>query len=143
MVFTAVPSVQFAAVRVDGDGNGAGRPEAWMSAEDPPDIASPVSDGKYIWAVHSGGVLTCYPIDSNRVLGSKRLRLSFRASLSIAGGRLYLLADNGTMLILEATPEAREVARCKLPDRTLASPAFAGGRIYIRGAKHLYCIGTR
>ena len=114
-----------------------------MSDEDAPDIASPVSDGKHVWTVHSGGVLTCYGVDSNHVLGSKRLNLSFRASLSLAGGRLYLLADNGTMLILEATPEAREVARCKLPDRTLASPAFAGGRIYIRGARYLYCIGTR
>jgi outer membrane protein assembly factor BamB len=36
----------------------------------------------------------------------------------------------------------KELNRCELGEPADASPAFLDGRIYIRGKKHLYCIGA-
>ena len=47
------------------------------------------------------------------------------------------------MFIFEAADEYKEVGKSVLGEACHASPAFADGRIYIRGVEHLYCIGTR
>jgi outer membrane protein assembly factor BamB len=36
-----------------------------------------------------------------------------------------------------------EVARAELGEHAWACPAFADGRIYIRGMTHLFCIGAK
>jgi outer membrane protein assembly factor BamB len=134
-------TAKLSAVRIGGVGDVTETNVAWTAEDDVPDVTSPVSDGNRVWTLSSIGVLNCYELAGGKKLGSKEVHMSFQASPSLAGGRLYLLAENGTMLILEATPEAAEVARCELGEQTAASPAFAGGRIYVRGAKHLFCIG--
>jgi outer membrane protein assembly factor BamB len=45
------------------------------------------------------------------------------------------------MFIMEVGTECKELARCELGEDCYASPAFADGRIYIRGLENLYCIG--
>jgi hypothetical protein len=57
------------------------------------------------------------------------------------GDKLYILSLKGVMHIAKAGPEYKELGKCELNEEFLASPAFADGRIYLRGAKHLYCIG--
>jgi hypothetical protein len=47
------------------------------------------------------------------------------------------------MFIIEAGAQYKELARCKLGEKAYASPAFADGRIYIRGLKNLYCIANK
>ena len=33
------------------------------------------------------------------------------------------------------------MGRTQLPDKFVASPAFAGGHIFLRGVTNLYCLG--
>ena len=49
----------------------------------------------------------------------------------------------GTVTVVKAGPKFEEVAVNKLPDRISASPALAGGRIYLRGYDALYAIGPQ
>ena len=50
----------------------------------------------------------------------------------------------GVMIRGEATKDGfKELSRSELGEATGASPAFATGRIYLRGKKHLFCIGTK
>jgi hypothetical protein len=71
------------------------------------------------------------------------LRAYFLASPSLVGEKIYLLDDKGVMSIAEFKPEYKELAKCKLDEKCHASPAFADGRIYIRGLENLYCIGEK
>jgi hypothetical protein len=57
------------------------------------------------------------------------------------GDKLYILTLKGVMHIAQAGPEYKELGKCELGEECFASPAFVDGRIYIRGAKNLYCIG--
>jgi hypothetical protein len=46
------------------------------------------------------------------------------------------------MIIIEAASEYKEVGRATLGEKSTCCPAFLDGRIYIRGEKHLFCIGN-
>ena len=46
------------------------------------------------------------------------------------------------MFIIKIGGEYVELSRCDLGEDCFASPAFADGRIYIRAAENLYCIGS-
>ena len=59
---------------------------------------------------------------------------------------MYLVSTTGTMVIVDAAAdEYSEIARCELGTGVAnvhASPAFAGGKIYIRSRTNLWCIGA-
>ena len=61
-------------------------------------------------------------------------------SACMAGNLIYLGSDDGTTIILKPGREYRELGRNKL-DTFRSSPVFEGKRMYVRTAKHLYCIG--
>ena len=57
------------------------------------------------------------------------------------GESVYLLSDKGNMFIAQVGAEYELLGKSELGEECRASPAFADGRIYIRGTKNLYCIG--
>jgi outer membrane protein assembly factor BamB len=65
------------------------------------------------------------------------------SSLALAGRHLYLASNHGETVVLEATAEAKEVARNLLPDGTGSSPVFAGPDLFLRDGARLYCLRGR
>lgn len=58
------------------------------------------------------------------------------SSLTLAGKHLFLQTNDGETLVLEATREAKVVARNKLKDGTGSTPVFSGSDLFLRdGAK--------
>ena len=47
----------------------------------------------------------------------------------------------GIMHIFKAEKVYEQVAESPIGENGMTTPAFAEGRIYIRGNEHLYCIG--
>lgn len=94
-----------------------------------------------LYFLESGGYLFCYDAQTGKPIWEHDLENGFAASPSLAGDRLYLLAEDGVMTILKNDREFQEIAKCELGDKTMATPAFADGKIHIRGENHLYCIG--
>ncbi len=57
-------------------------------------------------------------------------------------GKVYVADEKGTVHVFEARPDGFKVlARNKLGEPVSSTPAVAAGRLYIRGSKHLFCIG--
>jgi outer membrane protein assembly factor BamB len=67
---------------------------------------------------------------------------TFSASPVAAGNRIYFLSEEGLMFVLDAGDEYKEIAKNDLAEMSLASPAIAGGAIYIRTETKLYRIGS-
>lgn len=67
----------------------------------------------------------------------------YSASLCTANGLVYFLADDGVTKIIRPGPEPDVVAENRLGELVYASPALSDGQIFVRGRKHLYCIGKR
>jgi len=156
LVFAIEPYSKLVAIRPDGRGDITETHIVWSIEEGAPDICSPVSNGELIFMLTTEGFLTCYKVADGTRLWEQDLRENFWASPSLVlapaspdaglgSGRdkLYLLTEKGVMLIVQAGPEYKELARCELGEKCRASPAFADGRIYIRGLENLYCIGKK
>ena len=59
----------------------------------------------------------------------------------MATGRIFFLNTAGLCTVVSAAPRFDRIIENQLDDETLASPAMANGKIFIRGRKTLYCIG--
>ncbi len=57
-----------------------------------------------------------------------------------AAGRVYVLGQDGTAVVLKHGPAFEVLATNKLDDRFDASPALVDGEMFLRGYKKLYCI---
>jgi outer membrane protein assembly factor BamB len=142
LVFAVESNIKMVAIRPDGRGDVTKTHILWMVEDGIPDICSPVSNGELIFLLTSDGTLTCYRVEDQAKLWEQDLGTYFKASPTLAGERLYLLSEKGEMFIAEFADGYKELGRCELGEDCHASPAFASGRIYIRGLEHLYCIGT-
>ena len=64
------------------------------------------------------------------------------ASITLAGKYLFLSSNQGEMVVLEATREAKLVGRNQLPEGSGGSPVFSGRDMFLRNGDKLFCIGN-
>ncbi|MBM4000800.1 MAG: hypothetical protein FJ297_14890 [Planctomycetes bacterium] len=143
-VFAANHYAQLSAIRVDGMGDVTATHIAWTADEGLPDICSPLVTDRHVLLLDSGGTLTCYDKRSGgKPLWQEEFETEFASSPSLVGNRVYLIDRQGTTWIVEPTNEGcRRVAKSRLGEPCVTSPAFQDGRIFVRGENHLFCIGT-
>ncbi len=141
MVMAISPSSHLHALRPDGAGDVTKSHVAWTSDENLPDVTSPASNGELVFLVTSGGLLTCLDAKDGKKLWEKELEMEVQATPAVVGSRLLVLGTKGQAVLAEAGREFKEIGRAKFEDTFYASPAFAGGKMYLRGATNLFCIG--
>jgi outer membrane protein assembly factor BamB len=110
-----------------------------------PDVPSPVSDGHYLYLVDDRGRVVCLLAATGEVVWGpvRTAQGTVSASPVLAADRLYITNENGETTVLKAGPTFEKLASNQLDGSyTLSSAAIAGGRIFIRTATSLYCIGT-
>jgi outer membrane protein assembly factor BamB len=137
------PSSKLQAIRPDGEGDVTNTHLGWVAEDGIPDVTSPVSNGELVFLVDTGGVLTCYDAKSGRKQWEHDLGEECKASPSIVGDKLYLIMRPGTLVVVEAARQFKELGRSALGEPVFASPAFAQHRIFVRGTKRLICIGAK
>lgn len=130
------------AIRPDGSGNVTATHVVWQTEKDCSYVPSPIVVGPSFLVVSDTGVATCFEAATGQVIWRERLGPHYSASLVTAGGLVYFLSDKGIMTIIRPGPQLDIVARNELREETYASPAISGGRIFLRGLNHLYCIGN-
>jgi hypothetical protein len=63
------------------------------------------------------------------------------AATIVIGRELLVLTEAGELALLSAQPEGcRELARTQVCGNTWASPAYAGGKLYVRDGRQLLCL---
>ena len=140
LVYTVNTEAPLAAIRPDGADDVTATHCLWRADATLPEICSPVSNGQRVWILVDSD-LTCFDAKTGKKLYEHEFEASFVASPSLAGGKLYLLSESGIMHVVAAGEKFELLHKSPLGEKTYASPAFGKGRIYLRGAKHLYCVG--
>ena len=135
------PADKLLALRPDGAGDVTKTCVAWTNEENVPDIPSPAGGGDLVFTVTSMGMVKCFEARDGKKNWETNFDTEVKASPGIAGDRLVVLSVNGLLVLLRAGRELEEIGRSQLADKFIASPAFAGGRIFLRGATNLYCLG--
>jgi len=103
-------------------------------------VPSPIIEGDYFLIVSDSGVAHCFEAATGKLQWQERMG-EHHASLVSANGLVYFLNDNGVMHVVKPGPQYNLVAKNDLGERTFASPAISDGQLFIRGDKHLFCIG--
>jgi outer membrane protein assembly factor BamB len=114
------------------------------------DVASPlIFDGR-VYVADNKAVLSCYELRSGKELYAARIGNGTNKALAspvAVRGKLLFPLDDGVTVVVEPGPALKVVGRNRLGDGTGldfgASPAVAGGRLFLRSQSYLYCIGEK
>lgn len=121
---------------------------AWRMKGKTPYVPTPVSDGKTVFALSDGGVLTALDATSGKVKWTQQMQANFYASPIIADGKLLALSREGEMITADISDGYKELSRCSLSpgpesEWSDATPALAHGRIFLRLGGRIDCHGRK
>lgn len=131
------------ALRTGGEGDITDSHRIW-SFDRGPDVPTPVTDGERFFVVTDNGVLYALDARSGEVLaGPTRLPPgTYSASPVLAEGRLYVINEDGMATVVSVSGDGFGIlATNDMASYTLSSMAISEGRIFLRTAEALYCIG--
>ena len=131
------------AFRLDGKGDLKETNLVWEQRKGTPNIPSMIYAEPHLFAMNDAGVMSCLRADNGEPVWRERVGGNFSASPVLAEGRLYLLSEEGVMTVIEAGPQFKVLARNPIEEKAQASPAISQGRIFIRTAGSLFCIGGK
>jgi outer membrane protein assembly factor BamB len=122
---------------------GANPEIVWENDEYLPEVASPVESQGLLFIATSYGVFACYNALTGEKFWEHECNDGYYASPVIADGKVYAIDMSGVMHIFAVSKELKVIGEPKLGENAMASPAFAEGKIYLRGEKSLFCIGKK
>ena len=111
----------------------------------PEGISSPIIVGQYVYRLHTPNVLKCWEVATGKQVYAERLEglsSTWASPIADANGRLYF-ANAGKSYVIQSGPEFRVLAVNDLGDGSHPSPAVADGKLFLVGAKNVYCIGKK
>ncbi len=119
----------------------------WESTDSAPDAGTPLFyDGRlYVFDGLKRRTLTCLDPKTGKAFWQGRLpgQGPWWSSPTGADGKIYVISETGNIVVLHAGGEEFKVlfeTQIKEPD-IQSSIAISGGRLFVRTAQNLYCIG--
>jgi outer membrane protein assembly factor BamB len=131
------------AIKPDGKGDVTATHIAWESRDTVSMMPSFLYTDGLLFCVKETGIAVCLDAANGKLLWRERLGGAYSASPVLAEGRIYCLAEDGATVVIAAAREYKELARNPLEGLCQASPAFAGGQIFIRAQGKLYCVANK
>jgi outer membrane protein assembly factor BamB len=129
------------AVKVGDKGDVTATNLAWEKKRDMPYVPGMLLSGNYLFSTNDRGLASCQDAKTGEVLWYERLGGDITASPVLIDGKIYTANKDGQVFVLAAQPTFQLLAKNELHEEIVASPAVANGRLYIRGNRHLFCIG--
>jgi outer membrane protein assembly factor BamB len=138
IVFVGNEYAQATALKLTG-----GTPEIlWQYGDYLPEIASPLAAKERFFIPTTAGDIVCLDAETGAVKWEQEFDDGFNSSPILVGNRIYAIDLGGVVHIFDAEADTyHEIASIEMGELIHATPAFAKGRIYIRGDEYLYCIG--
>ena len=129
-----------------GGGDLTGTPNVpWQYAKGTAYVPSPILYGDYLYLTTDRGILTAIDAKTGEVKyegGRIPIPATFTASPVAFEGKILMTSEDGDTFMVKAGPKHEILGTNSIGEAVYASPAIADGRIFIRGEKNLYCIGS-
>ena len=105
-----------------------------------PLVPTPIVKDDLLFLWDDRGFVSCCSAKSGANHWRERVEGGFYASPVIAGQHLYCPSREGDMIVLAASKKFEQVARIPLGEGTQATPALAGGRLFVRTNTRVMCL---
>ena len=140
------PAKMAMAIRAGGTGDVTGTPRIlWRFEKGTAYVPSPIAYDGLVYLVTDKGILTCLDAKTGEVKyegGRVPVPATLMASPVAFEGKILLSSMEGDTFVIRAGPVHEVIRTNTIGEAIAASPALAGGRIYIRGESNLYAIGA-
>jgi len=116
----------------------------WSNPRNGAYIQTPLVYRGLLYSGTNNGVLKCYDAVSGEVLYEQRLTpepAGFSASPVAGDGKVYCTSEEGEVVVVRAGRTYQELARNKMGESCMATPALSRGRLIVRTRSQLLAIG--
>jgi outer membrane protein assembly factor BamB len=132
------------AIRLDGGtGDLTKSHVVWKHTKLMPFVPSPIAYRGYLYVVGDKGVVACLDGATGNQVWKERLGDQYHASPLAGDGKIYFTSKEGVVRVVQAGPQFKLLAENDLGQTIVASPAVSNGAIFLRGEKHLFCVGSK
>jgi outer membrane protein assembly factor BamB len=116
----------------------------WSEKKGTPGVPSPLYYKGRLYTFLNGGIVYCRDARTGNEIYSGRLGAPgyYYSSPVAASDRIYIASADGEVVVLDAGVELKVLARNRLEEAILATPALVDGKIYVRTDSHLYAFGN-
>lgn len=132
------------AIRAGGKGDVTATHRLWNQAKFSADCPTPVIHDGLLYSVRDDGMASCLDLKTGEPQWQERLFSdNVKVSPVFGDGRVYFQSGQSQCVVVAAGRKFEVLARNALKESTQATPAIAGGRIYLRTDEALYAIATK
>jgi outer membrane protein assembly factor BamB len=127
-------------LKADETSNGS---VVWHKRGRGPYMPTPIVYGDRLYVLGNDGIFDAYRLASGEEVYRQRIPhvgSGFSSSPVASDGRIYLSSEDGDIFVV-AAGEFDLVATNHMDEPLMATPAIAGGRLYVRGQHHLFAVG--
>lgn len=117
----------------------------WRNDKFVPQVSSPLLYDGVLYTIKDGGILTSIDPRSGAIHKTARIPGAIDAYYSspvAADGKLYIASEKGKLAVIKAGALWEPLHVADFDTGIYATPALAGGRLYLRTAAHLYCFAA-
>lgn len=135
------------AIAAEARGNGdITEKRLWRHPKCPQRIGSGAIHGGHIYILNDAGTAQCIELETGKEIWTERLTgpgptAHNWSSVVIADGRCYVVNQGGDVFVFRASPRFELLETNPMGEKVIASIAVSDGRLFIRGYKHLFCVG--
>ena len=133
-------------IKVARNGDVFSAERAWVDKSSSINFANPVAIGHHLYGLGKARKLICLDVRTGKPAWTKdwtssRMFGRGYASFMVMKDRILGLAEDGTLFLLAADVKALHmIATVKVCGKNWCSPAYAGGRLFLRDAAELLCV---
>jgi len=108
-----------------------------------PYVTTSLAKDGLLFTFHDRGDVSCLRSATGELLWRERPAGPYYGSPVWVNGKLYCITRKGEVVVIKAAPTYQLLAINPLGEESYATPAVAGGRMYLRTFSHLISIGGR
>jgi outer membrane protein assembly factor BamB len=112
-----------------------------LKGKSAPYVPTPLVKDGLLFTFHDQGDVSCLRVETGEVLWHRKPGGLFYGSPVWVNGLLYCINRAGEVIVMKAAPIYELLAINPLGEKSQATPAVSGGRMYLRTYSHLISIG--
>lgn len=116
---------------------------AYKIGKSPPYVPTLLVAGDLLFLWGDGGLVTCVLAGTGETVWTEKVGGAYYGSPVLAGDTIWCMSKKGELVGIAASEKFKLVGKLELGEATHATPAIAGGKMYLRTMTQVICVGKK